>query len=475
MAIVDQREIREHLVKVGKHSKFGADHGLIYATNYKRFKQRIPLRNYEDFKPFIDRIRLAERDVLWPGLPKYLAKTSGTTSGAKYIPISDESIKSHINTARNATLNYMIKSGNHSLFDGKAIFLTGSPVLEEISGIKTGRLSGIVNHEIPFYVKSSQLPSQATNSISDWDKKLDAIVEETLDTDMRLISGIPPWIKMYYEKLIQASGKSSVSEIFPNYQTFFFGGCNYAPYKKVLEELVGRPIDVLETYPASEGFIAFQNEVNDPGLLLNTNSGIFFEFVKVENIRDENPERIDLSEVELGVNYAIIISNTAGLWGYILGDTIEFVSTHPFKIMVTGRINHHLSAFGEHVIAKEVEYAIQEAMEQTHSTVVDFTVAPQVNPESGSLPYHEWYIEFKKAPDNMVKFSTVLNNEMIKQNIYYEDLINDGVLRPLVIKPVQDNGFEKYMDSIGKLGGQNKVPHLADHRKIAEGLKPYLK
>lgn len=473
-AVKDQDDIMYYLIKKGKRTIFGKDHKFEEITDYEQFKKSIPVRDYEDLRPYIDKIIEGKKDVLWPGKPKYFAKTSGTTSGVKYIPITHESMPNHIRTARNAMLNYFHQRKSAAVFDGKMIFLSGSPILDNKGGIKTGRLSGIVNHEIPSWVRTNQLPSYETNCIEDWETKLEQITQETLTQDMRLISGIPPWVQMYYEKIIEKTGKKSVREIFPNYSLFMYGGVNFEPYRAKLEELVGGRIDSIETYPASEGFIAFQDDQDDPALLLNTKSGIFFEFIPAEKAFEKNPPRLKLDQVELNKDYALIINNNAGLWGYNIGDCVRFVSLDPYKLLVTGRIKHFISAFGEHVIGKEVEDALMKVAQVHNTAVVEFTVAPQVSPPEGGQPYHEWFVEFGNLPEQLEAFAHEVDKEMCIQNIYYQDLIEGNILQPLKIRVLQKDSFRNYMKSQGKLGGQNKVPRLSNDRKIAEILRHYV-
>lgn len=473
-AAAAQEQVFQELIRQGSQTAFGREHNFEKITSYEAFRSQTPLRDYEALSPWINRITQGEKDVLWPGRPKYFAKTSGTTSGVKYIPLTKESMPNHFNTARNALFNYFAQTGKGNWLDGKMIFLSGSPKLETVGGIPTGRLSGIVNHEIPDWLRRNQLPDYATNCIEDWEQKLDAIVTKTLPQDMRLISGIPPWVQMYYERLSERSGKRFVKDIFPNFEVFVYGGVNFEPYRVGLETLVGRRLDSVETYPASEGFIAFQDSQTEPGLLLNAFSGIFFEFVPQEEIFNENPTRLSLREIETGVNYAIIINNNAGLWGYILGDMVQFVSKNPYRLIVSGRVKHFISAFGEHIIGKEVDEAMLAAASQAGLGIVEFTVAPQVAPPEGGLPYHEWFIEFNHLPENLHDFAGYLNAQMVRQNIYYEDLIKGKVLQPLKITPLQQGAFRNYMKSQGKLGGQNKVPRLANDRSIARALKPWI-
>lgn len=472
-AVSSQEFVFQQLLKGGRQTAFGREHGFDSIRTYEDFKNAVPIRDYEQLKPWVERIKAGERDVLWPGRPRYFAKTSGTTSGAKYIPLSTESLPNHFGTARNALFNFYARSGRGSWLDGKMIFLSGSPVLEEVGGIPTGRLSGIVNHLVPAWLRSNQMPSFEVNCIEDWEEKLERIVDETLREDMRLISGIPPWVQMYYERLLERSGKQTVREIFPNFSMFVYGGVNFEPYRAKLEELVGARIDSVETYPASEGFIAFQDEPGNPGLLLNARSGIFFEFVPADEIFNPNPVRLSLRDVEPGVNYALIINNNAGLWGYNIGDTVEFVSLDPPRLLVTGRVKHFISAFGEHVIGKEVEEALLNVAAKHGIRIVEFTVAPQITPPEGGLPYHEWWIEFDNEPANLAAFAAEVDVEMMQQNIYYRDLIEGKILRPCVIRPLPRDAFRQYMKSLGKLGGQNKVPRLSNDRKIAEALRPF--
>lgn len=471
-AQADQLNTFNQLIKTAQKTQFGKDHNFNNIKTYEDFVKQVPIRDYEAFKPYIERIKEGKHNVLWKGVPIYFAKTSGTTSGVKYIPITKDSIANHINTARNALLCYIAETGNTKFADGKLIFLSGSPVLERIGGIPTGRLSGIVNHHVPKYLRANQLPSYETNCIDDWEQKLDKIVEETINENMTLISGIPPWMQMYFDRLIEKSGKK-VGELFPNFSVMVQGGVNFEPYKSKLTESIGRKIDTIELFPASEGFFAFQDSQNEPGMLLNTNSGIFFEFIPLAEIHKASPTRLLLKDVQVGENYALIISNNAGLWAYNIGDTVKFVSTEPYRLVVSGRTKHFISAFGEHVIVEEVEAAILASATQENIHLTEFTVAPYISPDKGKS-YHEWFIEFETLPVNLTSFAKDLDDNLRKKNVYYDDLISGNILQPLKITPVQKNGFVNYMKSIGKLGGQNKVARLGNDRKIADALKGFL-
>ncbi|HMI07183.1 MAG TPA: GH3 auxin-responsive promoter family protein [Flavobacterium sp.] len=477
--VATQQKVFRALISKAKYTRFGIDHHFENIKTHSDFTANVPIRDYEALKPYVDQVVNGKENILWPGKPLYFAKTSGTTSGAKYIPLTKESMPFHIQAARDAILHYIHETGKADFVDGKMIFLQGSPVLEEKNGIMLGRLSGIVAHFVPKYLQKNRMPSLKTNCIEDWETKVDAIVEETIHKNMSVISGIPSWVQMYFEKLQQkaqtrARGERSeakpVGEIFKNFNLFIYGGVNYEPYRAKFENLIGRKVDSIELFPASEGFFAYQDSQKEKGMLLLLNSGIFYEFIKSEEFFTENPKRHTIGEVKIGVNYVLIISTNAGLWGYNIGDTIQFTSTKPYRVIVSGRIRHYISAFGEHVIGKEVEAALQQAMAGTNVRVNEFTVAPQITPKSG-LPYHEWLIEFENEPEDMETFSRKIDDAMQKQNVYYEDLISGKVLRNLVVSKVAKNGFQEYMKSVGKLGGQNKIPRLSNDRTIANALK----
>lgn len=464
-----QRQWLQYLLRKGTNTQIGRDMGLRPQMTYDEFKKRVPIRDYEGFRPYIDEMLLGKPDQLWPGLPYYFAKTSGTTSGIKYIPLTKESVPFHIQGARDTLFNYIYHTGKADFLDRKLIFLSGSPELQKKNGLNIGRLSGIVNHHIPSWLKGNQLPSFATNCIEDWETKLDAIVAETISEDMSLISGIPPWVQMYFDRITQRTGKS-IAEVFPNFSLFVYGGVNFEPYRAKLYQSIGRSVPSLETYPASEGFIAFQDLPVSEGLLLLLNSGVFYEFVPLEEYHKPEPTRLRIHEVELNVQYAVVMTTNAGLWAYSIGDTVKFVSRNPYRLVVSGRVKHFISAFGEHVIAEEVEKAMQAAMLAFPETVVgEFTVAPQVSPAEG-LPHHEWLIEFEHAPNSISAFARRLDEEMIKLNIYYKDLITGSILEPLRISALPPETFIRYMKTQGKLGGQNKVPRLSNDRQLAEGL-----
>jgi hypothetical protein len=469
-----QEQWRTKLISTATTTQFGKDHFFKDVHSYEEFRDAVPVRDYEELKPYVENILHGEPDVLWPGKPVYFAKTSGTTSGVKYIPITSDSIPNHINSARDALLTYVNQTGNSAFLDQKLIFLSGSPVLEQKAGVHIGRLSGIVNHHVPGYLRTNQLPSYETNCIEDWETKLEKVIDETIDQRMSLISGIPPWVQMYFDRIRTRTGKD-IKDVFPDFSLFVYGGVNFEPYRANLFEAIGKRIDSVETYPASEGFLAYQDSQTEEGLLLLLNSGIFFEFIPVENYFDEKPKRVSIKDVELGKNYAVVINSNAGLWGYSIGDTVRFVSLNPYRILVTGRIKHFISAFGEHVIGEEVEKALHYAMQRHPEVeVTECTVAPMVTPAESGLPYHEWMIEFATPPANPDSFSRDLDRKLTELNVYYDDLIKGNILRSLVVRALPKDTFINYMRAEGKLGGQNKVPRLSNDRKIADALRKWL-
>lgn len=466
--VESQQKVFQNLIKTAQSTEFGKDHQFSEIKTHQDFVKRVPIRDYEELRPYIDRVVEGEKDILWPGKPLYFAKTSGTTSGVKYIPLTKESMPGHIDAARNAILCYIHETGNTAFVDGKMIFLQGNPTLKLKNGIHIGRLSGIVAHFVPGYLQKNRLPSWETNCIEDWEEKVDTIVAETREENMTLISGIPSWVQMYFERLITSTGKK-VGSLFEHFQLFIYGGVNFEPYRSKFEQLIGRSVDSIELYPASEGFFAFQNVQKDNGLLLQLNSGIYYEFIKADEFFEDTRVRLPISEVEIGINYVMIISSNAGLWAYNLGDTVRFTSVSPYKLVVTGRIKHFISAFGEHVIGKEVEDSMKAALQQLDFSISEFTVAPQTD-TSGELPYHEWLVEFEKVPENLADLAAILDAEMVKQNSYYADLIEGKILQPLKITSLKSGSFNNFMKLEGKLGGQNKVPRLSNDRKIADKL-----
>lgn len=468
-AAENQESIFKKLILSAKKTKFGLDSGFDKIKSYEDFKRQVPVRDYEGLRSYFQSIKNGTKNVLWPGIPKYLAKTSGTTSGTKYIPITKQSLPNHINSARNALFSYLLHNSESKIFDGRMLFLSGSPNLEKENNILIGRLSGIVNHEVPSWMTNTILPGYSINIVEPWEKKVEMMVEDLMKRDLRVISGIPPWVQMLCEKIIDRSGKKSVADQFPNLELYIHGGVNYEPYRERINTLIGKEINLVETYPASEGFIAYQDNYTLDALRIISNSGIFYEFVAKEDAMQSNPQRLMLKDVELNKDYAIVLSSNAGLWAYMLGDLVRFVSKDPYRLKVTGRVSQYISAFGEHVIASEIEESISRAIQKHQLSVVEFLVAPQVTPSYG-LPYHEWFIEFNNQPDKINEIEKTIDDTLCNLNSYYKDLIQNKILRQLKISIVRKDGFKEYMISIHKYGEQFKVTRVCNDRKIADQL-----
>ncbi|REC48951.1 GH3 auxin-responsive promoter family protein [Chryseobacterium pennipullorum] len=467
----NQEELLLSLVTTARKTLFGREHDFENIHSVQEFQEKVPVADYEDLKPYIERVKKGQANILWTETPEYLAKTSGTTSGSKYIPISKEGMPFQIAGAQSALFHYISQKNNADFVNGKMIFLQGNPELEEVFGIKTGRLSGIVAHHIPGYLQKNRLPSWETNIMEDWEAKVDKIIEETEFENMTLISGIPPWLIMYFEKLVEKHGKK-IKQLFPNLQLIVTGGVNYEPYRDKMEDLLGGKVDIIQTFPASEGFFAFQDDYTKEGLLLLTNHGIFYEFIPLEEYGKPGARRLSLKEIELHKDYALILTTNSGLWAYSIGDVVRFIDKNPYRILVSGRTKHFTSAFGEHVIAFEVEEAMKAALEKHPAQITEFHLAPQVNPDEG-LPYHEWLIEFEKEPENMETFRNELDLQLRARNTYYDDLISGNILQQLRITCLSKNAFHEYAKSQGKLGGQNKTPRLANDRNTADLLEIY--
>ncbi len=464
------------LLKIGKQTLFGREHNLEAIKDYNSFVSSVPLCKYEDLLPYINKIKEGKPDILWKGLPAYFAKTSGTTAGAKYIPLTMEQLTLQIKAARQALFNYVVQTGDAQLFNGKMLFLSGSPDVEKVGKIYAGRLSGIVHRHIPKWALRNRLPSYEINRITDWNKKVDAIIDEVLQVaqQLTLISGIPPWIQMFLERIVERTGRMPF-QLFPNLRVYVHGGVQFAPYERVLRELLGEKVVFIETFPASEGFFAFQDVLDAPekGLILLPDSGIFYEFIPFEEIDNDNPKRLTLDQVQTGKVYEMVLSTNAGLWAYRLGDLIRFTSVNPYRVRVVGRTSQYISAFGEHVIIEEIENALNEALKKAGGKVRDFHVAPQVTPADNTRPYHEWFIEFIQMPENMQLFIEQLDKALQKQNPYYKDL-RDGLILDLPrVRILPEGSFHAYLDSIGKLGGQFKVPRVSNNRKHADPLSKY--
>ena len=467
-SVIDQWRVFKKIIELGKGSKFAKDHNL-NGLSYKEYKKKIPLFDYEKLAPYISLISAGEKNILTKGSPMYFAVTSGTTSGTKYIPLTKNMLASQTRSVKELLLLYSHQTGQYDFSGSAMMFIQGSPKLSRFNKIPYAKLSGITARHIPFYLKKNRLPTMKTNLIKDWDLKLSKIVEETIGKDLKILGGIPPWVITYFEKLLQTTNKKRVLDVFPNLKLYIHGGTSFDNYKSNFLNMCG-DIDTLEVYPASEGFFGYQNKINDSDLLLLTNHGVFYEFIELSEFKCNNFERRCLEDVQVGIDYVMIVSTISGLWGYNTGDTIRFTSLKPYRFVFSGRASQFCSAFGEHVIEKEVQTALKNCVLELGGVVSEFTVCPDFGDDS-KKPCHNWYVEFGNKPNKVEAFELMLNKEMEKQNPYYKDLIHSGVIGRLELYCVKRGGFNSYMKSIGKFGGQNKCPHLSNNNKIGSFLK----
>lgn len=462
--IIYQKKWFKTLLERGKFTQYGKRYRFDTIRSVLDYQERVPVVEYEDIVGEIERMKKGAVSVLWPGCPVYFAKTSGTTAGAKYIPVSKESVPYFIQGAKDVLYFYIYRTGDASFLNGKMIFLSGSPALDKTEGgIPVGRLSGISQHFVPWYLQRNRLPSYKTNCIEDWEEKVERILDEVIPADLRLISGIPPWVQMFFERLHARTGKKPI-EVWPHLRLYIHGGVDFEPYRPIMENYFNGKVTMLETYPASEGFFAVDD---GNGLVLMPNYGIFYEFIPLEHYQKGFPDKVvTLEEVELNQPYALVLTTNAGLWRYAIGDVIKFTSTSPYRIKVVGRVRHFISAFGEHVIEEEVIQAIQTAQKFAGGNVKEFTVAPWIDEKGAS--YHQWFVEFESLPQNWSLFEQILDETLQKLNPYYEDLRKGEILTRARVIPLKKDAPRAYMKHVGKLGGQNKFPHLKNDRTIAD-------
>ncbi len=463
----NQQKVFKQIVLNGSRSSFAKDFGISKSMSYNKFINRVPLLSYEDFKKYINRISLGEKNILTSGTPSYFAITSGTTSGTKYIPLTKEMMNMQTRAIKELLLLYAYQKNYYNIVGAGMMFIQGSPSLRRFNNMPYGKLSGIAAHHVPFYLKKNRFPSMETNQITPWGEKIKLIAKETINKDMHIIGGIPPWVITYFKELLSLARCERVKDVFPNLQVYIHGGTSFESYKKNFFKLCGS-VDTLEVYPASEGFFAYQDVIEDKALKLLTNHGVFYEFVSLDDYNaglEQN--RVPVEGVDLNIDYVMIVTTIAGLWSYNTGDTVRFVSKNPYKILFSGRASQFCSTFGEHVIEKEVLSSLEEAVLCFGGVVVEFTVAPYI---SDSTSCHQWFVEFSVTPNSISSFRKKLCETMRRQNPYYKDLVDSGVIKTLELKPVKSGGFAAYMKSIGKFGGQNKCPHLTNNRSIADFL-----
>lgn len=467
--IACQEKLMREFVHSAMTTRFGQDHLFSTINTYEDFKQNVPLRNYEEFTPYVEKIKSGESDVLWKGRPAFFGKTSGTTSKTKFIPVTRDSLNNQLVAPQLAALNYAHRYKNYSFLTGKVLLFSDGHFFEEVNGIKTAPISTIANACVPGIYKWLRLPSDKINSIPDYEKRIEAIIRACARRDIRTIVAMPVWLLIFLRSLKTKTGRE-FKDLFPNFKLLLLSGMNYEPFLPEIKKYINMPFDVLETYPSTEGFIAYQDRLEERGMQLVLNNGIFFEFVPADEIFHRNPTRISLRDVQPGTNYAMILNTNAGLWGYINGDTIRFRTVFPHRIEITGRIEQYISAFGEHVTVEETDKSITETAAETSSTIVDYTVAPNIK-NGGALPFHEWFIEFGQLPENISDFSTRLQNKICDRNFSYKDLAIHHAIQPLKVTLVPPGGFELLLKKSGRTGLQQKIPHVKNVYDFAQQLK----
>ena len=468
----EQETIFRYLMKQASKTQFGKDHGLTPNTSYEDFKKLVEIKKYDDFIPYIDKVLEGEKNVLYPGKPLYLATTSGTTSGEKYIPVTKDSLKRGMASSVLCSATYLEETQNYPSLFKKMVILSANPALENINGVLTGKITGIFNRHIPSFMKKQRIPSVETNSMDDWDEKMERTIYEALGQDVGMVGGFPGWIIRFFERTLQVTGKKTIKEVFPNLKIITHGGVAYGPYKERMETLIGEQFDRLEVFSASEGFMAFQDRQQTEDMLLVPNSEIFFEFVPLDQWGTPDAERLSLKDVKVGIPYALVISTMAGLWAYDLGDTITFTSLNPYRLKVSGRTKHFISNSGEHLISEQVEWALTETAKTFGVEIIDFSVAPLItNTENGNR--HEWLIEFQNHPEDLQAFSQSLADNLCIKSDNYKILRESSILHDPVVTPLKRGAFVNYMKSIGKMTHQNKVPRLMNSRNLADAVKAY--
>jgi len=466
-----QREVLQDLVTAGQYTEFGRKYGFSSLFNLRDFKQTVPIHEYEDIKPYIERMMNGEQNVLWNTPVYWFAKSSGTTSEkSKFIPVSDESLEDgHYKAAKDVLTMYYAFNPESDLLTGKGLVLGGSHTINPINAeAQYGDLSAVLLQNSPIWGRWLRTPELSIALMDEWESKIEMLAQSTIKENVTSISGVPTWTLVLFRRILEITGKNCIADVWPNLELYMHGGVSFTPYRDQFHKLIGKPIHYLEMYNASEGFFAAQESPAEKGMLLFTDHGIFMEFMPVDEYGKQNPETIGLKEVEIGKNYALVISTNGGLWRYLLGDTIQFVSLNPFKIKVSGRVKHFINAFGEEVIVENTDKAIAMACEQTGAVVNDYTAAPVYFSE-GSNGGHEWLVEFEKAPHNLEQFIDVLDASLKSVNSDYEAKRHkDIALRKPILRPLQKGAFASWLKSKGKLGGQHKVPRLSNDRKIIE-------
>ncbi|MFI5204982.1 MAG: GH3 auxin-responsive promoter family protein [Flavobacteriales bacterium] len=466
-----QQEVMQKLIQTAAHTEYGAKYNFSGISNYDDFKKNVPLQYYEDVKPYVDRIFKGEDNILWPGPIKWFAKSSGTTTDkSKFIPVTPESLEEcHYKGGKDLLCLYYHRFPNRKLYKGKHLIVGGSSQVNYLNHDSYfGDLSAIIIKNLPWWAEIRRIPKKHIALLDRWDEKLEQMAQSTLTQDVYILAGVPSWTLLLLKRVLEISGKNNIADVWPNLELFMHGGVSFAPYRDQFNQIIRKGgMHYVETYNASEGFFGIQDtEKNE--LLLMLDYGIFYEFIPMTEINKPNPKAVWLEDVQEGVNYAMVISTNSGLWRYVIGDTVMFTSTTPFRFVITGRTRYFINVFGEEVIVDNAEKALAIACERTQSAIREYTVAP-VYMEGGNAGAHEWLIEFEVAPADMVFFTEVLDTALKSINSDYEaKRSHNFILRPPVIRSARSGTFYAWLKSKDKLGGQHKVPRLSNDRKIMD-------
>lgn len=473
-----QRNVLQHLVTQAQYTEFGKKYGFNRLFTIKDFKKNVPIHDYEDLRPYIERMMEGEENILWNEPINWFAKSSGTTSAkSKFIPISEESLKdTHFKGSKDLLTNYYKNFPDSDLLTGKGLVVGGSHRVNQINeDIQYGDLSAVLMQNTPFWGQWLRTPELRIALLDDWEDKIEKLARNTINENVTSMAGVPTWTIILIRRVLEISGKQTLKEVWPNLELYLHGGVAFTPYRDQLQRLIGGPINYLETYNASEGFFAAQYQPHEESMLLFTDHGIFFEFLPVEEYQKQRPQTVGLGEVALNKNYAPVISTNGGLWRYLLGDTIQFTSLKPFKIKVTGRLKHFMNAFGEEVIVDNSDRAIAKASKACDAIVNDYTAAPVYFSE-GENGAHEWLIEFEKSPDDLIHFAQALDHSLKSINSDYEaKRQKDIALRMPVVRQLAKGTFNRWLKEKGKLGGQHKVPRLSNDRKYIDEILALIK
>lgn len=455
-----------------KHTEWGRRYDFASIDSYQKFQERVPLSSYEDIEADILRMRDGAKDVVWPGEIKWFAKSSGTTSSkSKFIPVSPESIEDcHFKGGKDLLSLYCMNHPDTNLFSGMNLRLGGSTFQDKSQNSVYGDVSAIIIENLPFWVEMRSTPNNRISLMSEWESKIDAIAKTSVKEDVRSLAGVPSWMLVLLHRILEKTGSSNLHEVWPNLELYMHGGVSFAPYRKHYEEIMGQSINYMETYNASEGFFGIQDQSDRQELLLMLDYGIFYEFIPMEEFNGTDSRTIPLSEVELDQNYALVISSNAGLWRYLIGDTVRFTSLSPYRVVISGRTKHFINVFGEEVIIENAEQALEKACEETGATVLEYTVAPQFM-EGKKSGAHEWMIEFERRPESLARFRDILDEHLQAINSDYEaKRYKDMALKKLIVHQAKPQSFYQWLKQKNRLGGQYKVPRLSNNRKHLDEL-----